>query len=46
MKKGIVISAIATISGLLQHFSGIEIGSNFGIALRGITALFCLGLYK
>jgi hypothetical protein len=28
-KKSVAISAIATISGLLQHFSIVEIGSNF-----------------
>jgi hypothetical protein len=28
-KKSVAISAIATILGLLQHFSGVEIGSKF-----------------
>jgi hypothetical protein len=31
-KKSVAISAIATILGLLQHFSGVETGSKFSSA--------------
>ena len=43
-EKSVAISDIATILGLLQHFSGIETGSKFSSGSKGVTALFACGL--